>query len=515
MIKPDISYMPWRGVFPILLGYVLLVGMGMHFHELWLDESQHFLIGRDSDSLSALYWNMRYDGHPRLWNFMIYFVTHFITSSYIGMQVLHLLIVAAAAILFLRYAPFTLLVKVLILSGYYFLFEYSVLSRNYALGILLLFAVCILLRQPRRPLLWIGVLLFVMCNTHLFFAFASMGVFFYLVMEYGKKREWLTARFVLFTILFAAGLICVIIQTRTPPEENFHHVYPREWLSGTNLSFAAFGVIRGWLPLPRPGEVLSGHFWNTYMLNSEYVNPFVCTILLACFLIFPGILLRRNSKALVFYYVSLFWLWAFFIVTQQTANRYFGMVYIYFLAALWMSGGLPVLPKITLACFYSILFIQVGVGVVALAQDISLPFSSSRDAVDYLREKGLDNQTVILDGYNGGPMISAYLGRKLYCITTGSEGSYVIWKTSYWPRPRPTIGQEIAGSSYLQGLGNYILISNLKRDTGLIDAGGRRFRVTPLASFTNSILRENYFIYQLGVAGIDSAVRPNISMSHE
>lgn len=482
-------------VLPVFLIYVAIVGVGMHYHELWLDESQHFLIGRDSDSLSGLYWNMRYDGHPRLWNFMIFFVTHFISSSYIGMQVLHWLIVAGAAWLFLRYAPFTLLVKVLILSGYYFLFEYSVLSRNYAPGILLLFGVCVLLREPRKYLLWIGVLLFLMCNMHLFFAFAAMGVFFYLAIEY--RKEWVNVRFLLFTLLFVAGFVCVAIQTRTPPEENFHHAYPREWLSGTNLSFAALGVIRGWLPLPQIGELRSGHFWNTYWMNDRHINGVVCFILFVSFLVFPGMLLRKDRKAMVFYFVALFWIFAFFIVTQQSANRYFGMVFIYFLAALWMAGGLPELPKLLQACFYGIVFLQVGLGLVALQQDISGPFSSSKEAVDFLREKGLDKKTIILDGYNGGPMISAYLGRKLYCTTTRSEGSYVIWKTSYWPRPRPTIAQEIAGSPYLQSLDDYILVSTLKLDTGMVGTRGKLFGVTSLASYTNSILRENFFIYHI------------------
>ena len=481
-------------VLPVFLIYVTIVGVGMHYHELWLDECQHFLIGRDSDSLSGLYWNMRYDGHPRLWNFMLFFITHFISSSYIGMQVLHLLIIAGAVWLFLRYAPFTLLVKVLILSGYYFLFEYSVLSRNYALGILLLFAVCVLLREPRRNLLWIGFILFVMCNTHLFFAFAAMGVFFYLLVEY--RKGWLTLPFFLFTLMFAAGFVCVAIQSRTPPEENFHHAYPSEWLSGTNLSFAAFGVIRGWLPLPQIGELRSGHFWNTFFMNDRHFNGVICFLLFVFFLVFPGMMLRRDRKAMVFYFVSLFWIFAFFIVTQQTASRYFGMVFIYFLAALWMSGGLPELSRGMQACLYGIFFIQTGLGLVALEQDIALPFSSSKDAVDFLKVNGLDKRKIILDGYNGGPMISTYLGRKVYCITTRSEGSYVIWKTSYWPRPRPAIAQEIAGSPYLQGLDDYILVSTLKLDTGMIGAGGKQFRVGSLASFTNSILRENFFIYQ-------------------
>ncbi|WP_431210716.1 hypothetical protein ACQ86N_32815 [Puia sp. P3] len=86
-------------VLPLLAAYLLLAALGLHYHELWLDESQHFLIGRDSDSLGALYYNMRYDGHPRLWNFMIFFVTHFITRSYVGMQVMHLVIAGLSAFL--------------------------------------------------------------------------------------------------------------------------------------------------------------------------------------------------------------------------------------------------------------------------------------------------------------------------------------------------------------------------------------------------------------------------------
>ncbi|MBS1601038.1 MAG: hypothetical protein JST42_00120 [Bacteroidetes bacterium] len=42
--------LPLRVVFLLLAVYVLLAALGLRHHELWLDESQHFLIGRDSDS---------------------------------------------------------------------------------------------------------------------------------------------------------------------------------------------------------------------------------------------------------------------------------------------------------------------------------------------------------------------------------------------------------------------------------------------------------------------------------
>jgi len=482
-------------VLPLLAVYILLAALGLHYHELWLDESQHFLIGRDSDSLGALYWNMRYDGHPRLWNIMIFFVTHFITRSYVGMQVLHLVITTFSAFLLLRYAPFGLWVKILILSGYYFLFEFSVLSRNYALGIFLLFLVCMLLRESRRRLVWIGVLLLLLCNAHLFFAFAAMGVFVFLAMEY--RGEWFSWRFGLLTLLFVAGLVSVIIQTRTPSEESFHQVHPGEWLSGKNLSFAALAVVRGWLPVPRVRELMGGHFWNSYLFSPQHVSPFFQVLLLLVLLLLPGMVLRRDRKAMVFYYVCFFWIWAFFIVTQQTATRYFGMVYIYFLAAWWLAGGeLFRVPRPARLALYGILFVQAGVGLIAYEQDLIRPFSSSKEVADFLFEKGLDKQLVLVDGYNGVPMLSAYLGRQLYCTTADISASYVVWKARYWPRPRPTIGEEIARSPYLQGLGRYLLVSNLKLDTGRIVVGKKSWTLACLASYTNSVVKEHYFIYQ-------------------
>ena len=66
--------LPLSQLFPVLFLYLVISIAGLYYHELWLDEAQHFLIGRDSNSLPALYNNMRYDGHPRLWNFLLYFI---------------------------------------------------------------------------------------------------------------------------------------------------------------------------------------------------------------------------------------------------------------------------------------------------------------------------------------------------------------------------------------------------------------------------------------------------------
>ena len=60
---PATSRLPLSKTLPLLAVFVTVSAAGLYYHELFLDEVQHFLIGRDSNSLSSMYWNMRYDGH--------------------------------------------------------------------------------------------------------------------------------------------------------------------------------------------------------------------------------------------------------------------------------------------------------------------------------------------------------------------------------------------------------------------------------------------------------------------
>jgi len=497
-------------VFSLLGLFVVVSALGLYYHELFLDEAQHFLIGRDSDSLSSLYYNMRYDGHPRLWNACLYFITHYITASYAGMQVFHLLLTTAAVYVFLRWAPFTGLTKLLVILGYYFLFEYNLLSRNYAPGILLLFIACVLLRAPEKNLLWIGAVILLMCNVHLFFTFASIGIFLSLLPDYYSSGKWKSVRFAVFTFLVAVGVIAAIIQFQTPVEDNSLQFRPADWLSGQSWTFAVYGLVRGWLPIP---QVSGGHFWNSYWLNENHIGPFTWGVLFTLLLAFPGLVLRDNRRALLFYYSSLFPLLFFLVVTRFTASRYFGMFFVYFVVAAWMKGygsanvfareempGSPRVQVLLRASIYSVLLLHAVIGVYAWSQDIRHPFSQSKNAAGYLVQHHLADQPIAVDGYIAGPMLCAYLQKKLYYLDIDQVGSYCTWKKSWFPVPRRTIQDEMAGSSPLRTWRNFILVSNRRLDTDSIPdrSGGNYFRLRYLADFENGIIGwESYFIYKV------------------
>src|SRR5690606_23248229 len=99
-------------LFFLAILYFGLSLIGILRHELWLDESHHWLISRDSGSFSELIANTRYEGHPILWNFLLFLISR-LTLNPVWMQLLHIVISTAAVGLFLGKAPFSLVFKTL------------------------------------------------------------------------------------------------------------------------------------------------------------------------------------------------------------------------------------------------------------------------------------------------------------------------------------------------------------------------------------------------------------------
>jgi hypothetical protein len=138
------------------------------------------------------------------------------------------------------------------------------------------------------------------------------------------------------------------------------------------------------------------------------------------------------------------------------------------------------------------------VGIYALAQDFSRPFSQAKNAIAYIKEHRLDNQEMVVDGYIAGPALSVYSGRQLYYLNIAQKGSYCIWRKSYFPHPATTLEQEMTRSGdFLRGLDKFVLVSNRKMDAELVRTGDSHFNFTMLNGFPNSITgMENSYIYQ-------------------
>ena len=115
---------------------------------MWRDELQAFMVAAASNTPLDLFAKLKYEGHPGLWHLLLWVITRFTTDP-VAMQVLHLVIALGVWVLVWRLSPFRPVGKLLLLLSYYLFWEYFVVSRGYALGVLLGFGFVAL--QARRP----------------------------------------------------------------------------------------------------------------------------------------------------------------------------------------------------------------------------------------------------------------------------------------------------------------------------------------------------------------------------
>ncbi|HEY2580403.1 MAG TPA: hypothetical protein VGI43_01270, partial [Mucilaginibacter sp.] len=332
---------PLKYILPVMLVYVIVSVTGMLHHEIFLEEAQQLTIGRDGNSIADVFKNMLYEGHVTLWNTFLFFITHYISAKPIYMQLFHLLVINCTVFVFLRYAPFNLTIKTLIIFGCYFLFVYCIISRNYALGILLLFISCILMANPAKNILSIGVLVVLMCFTHLFYVFAATGIFMYLLYYTAGKKE-LYGRFAVFSCLFVFGVTCALYQSGRIPGDSIVKVKPGlSWLNYHDLSFGIKCFARGYITAP---PLKQQYFWDKQYIQ---YRPDAIVITLAVLLFVMTILfLYKSRKALLFYILPVVLLMVFFAMSGLAGSRYFGLFFIYFIAALWLAwyDGVTIFP---------------------------------------------------------------------------------------------------------------------------------------------------------------------------
>lgn len=138
-----------------LLPYAALIGFGIWYHEPWSDEALPWMIARDasaSEFIKIIFEN--WDRHPGLLHaILIPFVK--LGLPFFSQSILNLSFSLLAAALFLTYAPFSRIFRILFLFSYYMLYEYSVIVRPYMLTILLLFTIAAFYgRRVKSPLIY-------------------------------------------------------------------------------------------------------------------------------------------------------------------------------------------------------------------------------------------------------------------------------------------------------------------------------------------------------------------------
>jgi hypothetical protein len=154
---PLVLFVSWLGV-------VLFLAWN---HAVYRDEVRALSVALQGDNVFTMLKSLHTEGHPAVW-YLLLRGAHALVPKPEILEVVALIVAAAASLLLVLRSPFSLLVIALILFGRFAIFEDSVYARNYGTSMLLLFLIAMIYERHRDRGFLIGVLLFLLanCNVH-------------------------------------------------------------------------------------------------------------------------------------------------------------------------------------------------------------------------------------------------------------------------------------------------------------------------------------------------------------
>lgn len=465
----------------ILVVYTVLVGLMLSRHAMWLDEMQAWLIARDAPDISTLFRNLRYEGHPALWYLLLWPLSR-VSRDPVMMQALHLAIASASVALVLWRAPLLIVERLLFPFGYFFIYEYAVKSRSYALGCLLLFIVCAIWRWRHTQPMLLALVLALMANVHILFAILAIAALLALVAERifdkssGQKSASLAHA--LLSAGVAVGGIALAAATCIPPPDG--------------------GFAEGWLFSLDSTRLM----WVRGALNAVLIQSYSLLSAVTAIGIFvlAAARWRRSPAAAVFLLAAVVGLLAFFYVKYPGAIWHHGVIFAALFAAVWISretsGGVTnaregLLPPVV---FIAVLVCQVYTGFRAVRDDWRQPLSNGREVAAFIAAKGWATDPMVVVPDKFAVSIIGYLGRDRAYYPNGRRwGSFTVWDKARLGAV--DVDQAIADVAAASMPIVWIMDVEIDRQIGpTLKARG----FVPEASFTGARFKENHIVYRRG-----------------
>jgi len=424
-----IEFFPLNKNLLILLIFFILSLVGILYHEIWLDEAQHFLLAKDSNNLSDLLFACRNEGHPLLWNILLFILTKF-SDKVFYMQLLHILINCFSVIIITR-SNLNFLEKIFIIFGFYFLYEYNIISRNYGLSAFLLLLLVYNYLLNKEKIIFLSVIIFFLSNTHLFSLLISFAfVFTYLIYNRSILLQQNKKLILSSVAIIVAGWLISVYSVIPPGDYGFKFLsYDSSgWFSAERIVKSISLSLKGLFYIP--DLTIPGNYYEStwYFLSLNLSNWKI--ILLAAFaIIIPAYILKNNRFAFTLYCsFMLIYICAFFFLPLNSGIRYFGFSYLIFIACYWIAR--PQITNIQKNISFVIFTIQFINGVFMYSLDLRYPFSEAKNVSAYLNEIKKPDENVFILNRTARPAISAYSGEKYFGVESGELLSSCFWQLS-------------------------------------------------------------------------------------
>lgn len=435
----------------LTLLFFILSFIGILYHEPWRDELQAYLLGRESHSISELLNNIKYEGHPPLWHFIMFIQSHLIDSLFVA-QVVHTLIACTTVYIFNKYFTLDYRLKILASFSYFLFYEYNLVVRSYGLGVMLLFAAIALYTQKVSPLktqqaktiyyLLLGLILILLCNTSVMGLVMSASFMSLLLTDYmmAYREKMLNRQMLvnggLLTVCFVIAVSSGYYFIKSEPDNSYPVTYNEGFQFGA-VKFAISKMFTNYYPLLPTDSHL---YWNQHLLiNDELGKGFY---LGALTLLLFGAYILKHSRVALFYFSGTIATLLFIYLTNMRPYRYSGHLFIYLLIAFALveyyksakqvySIQLPSLVnRVAGFAFTASLLINLSASAIAYYKDLKYPFSNFTKAGEYIMKNHLDRYPLIGSSDFIVSPLTYYTHKPVRLVESKRDQRFMIWDSA-------------------------------------------------------------------------------------
>ena len=430
----------------LILGIYTVVSFLLVFvHEPWRDEAQFWLLARDA-SLPEILGNISKEGIPPLWQLLLKPFAMLGLPYYPTISIISFVLVAAAAWIFVKKAPFSRYAKYILLVSPVFIYCYATVSRSYSLMPIIFVLLAILYpKRLQRPVLY-GLLIALLFEVHVILwgmvAALAIEYLISLISAYKKDRNGKQAAR---SLTAAIPLLVVAL----------HYLL---WFSaGARASVAVsdFTLQVGLSELLHEMFLGIGSVFGNTLAGREFVGVYLMLILLA----FSAVSIHRDRR------------WRKFALIAGVSILFEGLIggfvypdgnfrsisiFLILLFVVWLAKSDDVSLEIrflnsrtswvAFICVYT--FFGMLTVMPLVLDDIRQPFSDSKYAAAYM-EQNIPSDALIMTSSDAQmSSLSAYLKEYSFYDTEKQETiSYFTWdNTTDWVN---LYGEEIDGKMQL------------------------------------------------------------------
>lgn len=430
------------GDLALTVPFLLLFFVQLWQHQFWRDEMNAFALARACPDLRTLFHDLHYEGHPWLWYVLLWLLTR-VTRSLVGLKLLQAGVGSAIYLVLGLASPFRRWEKLLLFSGYYVVFEYTVITRMYGVQLLLVLVyLWVRSLRPQAVLAGAGLLGLIACAD-----LSGMVLSGALLLEFACSQRSsirparLAGGAAIYAVLACSALVSMLPAkdiSRVTTLHTFAYLSDYDRLGASLVNYLATPYLATVTRKP-------GIFWDASMdVAPAAFGAFVAFVLFAYWFTFrrrPALLLMVGTTCVLMIAVG--------YLVYRGSVRHFGITFVAFLCGLWLlraAGGKIAWPA------YVLLGMTVVAGVDATFGSLApghRPFSQAGATAAWLHANHLDRGLIAGVPTAATIGVTEQLDRPLYqleCATPGQLASFYLFSNQCESYKPDMLGDRLAAA---------------------------------------------------------------------